>query len=81
MATGPVDLELGGQREGDAEAFVCEGTYLLMGTGFLSAELIAGDANDGEIVGGCMQPLQSIILACEATCTGDIHHQHPTSIC
>src|SRR5687767_15781931 len=64
MAAGAVDLEFLAHREGDAVGRRTEGLDLRLGAGLLRAELVAGKADDREILVRelLVQPLEVGVL-------------------
>jgi hypothetical protein len=69
-----VDLDLGEHREARAVLGGGELEDLLIGAGFLRAELVAGEGEDGEAVRtvGLVERTQTCVLAGEASIAGDI---------
>ena len=70
-----VDVNLCRKGEGHTVALFGERTDFLVGPWLLSGKLVAGHANDGEVVVGLMEALKVGILRGKATGAGHVHDQ------
>ena len=77
VAAVAVDLDLLEHRERDAVGGRAEGGDLLGGPGLLGAELIAGEAEDGEslVAVGLLQALEPLVLGCQPAFRGHVDDQ------
>ena len=77
-----VDLDLGEHGERDAVLLLAEGGDLLLGAGFLPAELVAREPEDGEALVGVavVDPLEAGVLRREAALRRGVHHQHDRTL-
>ena len=71
-----VDVALGHQRKGDVELGRRELADFLVGAGFLGTELIAREANDGQVVVCFVEGLKTCVLRSGAASAGDVD-DHP----
>ena len=70
-----VDVNFRHQREGDAVFRGGELAYFVVRSGLLSSELVAGEANNGQVVVLLVEVLQACVLRRSATGAGDVDHQ------
>ena len=75
-----VDVHLRRQGEGDAIALFGEGANLLMRAGLLRAELVAWEADDGEVIVFGVETLEIGILPGQATGAGHVDHQQASAV-
>lgn len=80
-----VDVDLGHDGEGDAVVELAELLDLLVGAGLLAAELVAGEAEDDEVVGVLLahrvpQFLQAGVLRGEAAFGGRVDDEHDLAL-
>lgn len=72
-----VDVELSEDGEGDAVVNLAEGLNVVVGAGVLAAELVAGEAENGEIFGVLLlqllvELLEAFELGCETALGGGV---------
>jgi hypothetical protein len=72
-----VDFNFGEQRERHAIVSCGEFQNLFVGAGFLRAELVAGETENGEtrLSGGVMKRTQTCVLRGKPSTAGDVYHQ------
>ena len=80
MTVRTVDVHLRRQGEGDAIALFGEGANLLMRAGLLRPELVAWEADDGEVVVFSVETLEIGILPGQATGAGHVDHQQASAV-
>src|SRR5688572_2827220 len=82
MAAGSVDIEFLAHREGHAVGRRAEGLDLRLGAGLLRAELVAGKADDREVLARelLVQPLEVGVLRREAAAARDVHREHDLAL-
>ena len=80
MAVRTVDVHLHRQGEGDAIALFGEGANLLMRARLLRPELVAWEADDGEVVVFSVETLEIGILPGQATGAGHVDHQQASTV-
>ena len=80
MAARSVDLNFGRQGEGHTVALLGEGANFLVRAGLLSPELVAREANHGEVIVFRMKALEVSILAGQTARTGHVDHQQAATV-
>ena len=82
MRVGTVDVNFGEEGKADAKISLAKGGDVGLGSGFLMAELVAGEAEDGEtaiLIGG-EKRLQSCVLRGIAALAGGVDDEQDVAV-